>query len=83
MFEGFSFLRHAWRAILPTVPAVAVVLAMRQLETGTRTAAMAISELAVYLAVTVLATWLFEGSLIREAMSYLSRRGTGAAPIAG
>ncbi|HEY2159692.1 MAG TPA: oligosaccharide flippase family protein [Solirubrobacteraceae bacterium] len=83
MFEGFSFLRHAWRAILPTVPAVAVVLGMRQLETGTRTAAMAISELAVYLAVTVLATWLFEGSLIREAMSYLSRRGTGAAPIAG
>jgi O-antigen/teichoic acid export membrane protein len=83
MFNGFSFARHAWRAILPTVPAVAVVLLIRQLETGPRTAAMAIAELAVYLAVTVLATWLLEGSLIREALSYVVRRGAGAAPIAG
>jgi O-antigen/teichoic acid export membrane protein len=83
MFEGFSFARHAWRAILPTVPAVLAVLLMRALETGPRTAAMAIAELAVYLVTTALATWLFEGTLIREALSYVLRRGTGAAPIAG
>jgi PST family polysaccharide transporter len=83
IFHGFSFARHAWRAILPTVPAVCAVLLMRQLESGPRTAAMAIADLSVYLVVTVLATWLFEGSLIREAVSYLVRRGTGAAPIAG
>jgi O-antigen/teichoic acid export membrane protein len=83
LFDGFSFARHAWRAILPTVPAVLAVLLMRQLETGTRTAAMAIAELAVYLVTTVAATWLLEGSLIREAVSYVVRRGAGAAPIAG
>lgn len=83
MFHGFSFARHAWRAILPTVPAVLAVLLIRELETGPRTAAMAIAELVVYLVTTVIATWLFEGSLIREALSYVLRRGTGAAPIAG
>ena len=83
LFDGFSFARHAWRAILPTVPAVLAVLLMRQVESGPRTAAMAIAELAVYVITTVIATWLFEGSLIREALSYLGRRGTDAAPIAG
>jgi O-antigen/teichoic acid export membrane protein len=83
MFDGFSFARHAWRAILPTVPAALAVLLMRQLETGPRTAGMAIAELAVYLITTVGATWLFEGSLIREALSYVVRRRTDAAPIAG
>jgi O-antigen/teichoic acid export membrane protein len=83
MFDGFSFVRHAWRAILPTVPAVAVVLLMRQLESGSRTAAMAIADLVTYLAVTIVATWLFEGSLIREAISYLVRRAADAAPIPG
>ena len=82
MFDGFSFARHAWRAILPTVPAVAVVLLMRQFESGARSGAMALVELVVYLLVTVLATWLFEGSLIREALSYLVRRGASTAPIA-
>jgi O-antigen/teichoic acid export membrane protein len=83
IFDGFSFARHAWRAVLPTVPAVAAVLLMRQLEHGARSGAMAIAELAVYVLVTVLATWLFEGSLIREAVSYLLRRGAGTAQIAG
>ena len=41
LFEGFALVRHALRSILPTVPAVAVVLAIRTLETGPRTATMA------------------------------------------
>ena len=37
----------------------------------------------MYLLVTVLATWLFEGALIREALSYMFRREARAAPIPG
>src|SRR6202021_2882629 len=67
LFEGFVFIRHACRAILPTVPAAAAVLLIRQLETGPRTFAIAIAELVVYSLVTLLATCLFERDLIREA----------------
>lgn len=74
LFEGFALVRHALRAILPTVPAVAVVLVMRTLETGTRTLTMAIVELVVYAVVTVVATWLFEGALLREAVAYVVKR---------
>jgi O-antigen/teichoic acid export membrane protein len=65
LFVGFGFLRHALRAILPTFPAVAAVLALR--------AATDLwpLELAVYLAVTVLATLRLERSLLREAVGYL------------
>jgi O-antigen/teichoic acid export membrane protein len=72
LFEGFAFLRHAMRAVLPTLPAVAVVLLARLVEGGAeRTAAMAASELIAYVVVTAAATWLFEGPLLREAFGYL------------
>ena len=74
LFEGFALVRHALRAILPTVPAVVVVLAVRALETGPRTLAMALGELALYIAVTLVATWVFEGALLREAGAYLESR---------
>jgi O-antigen/teichoic acid export membrane protein len=74
LFAGFAFIRHAIRAMLPTLPAVAAVLAMRALETGSRTAAVAVAELAVYGLVTAGLTWLVEGALVREALGYL--RGT-------
>jgi peptidoglycan biosynthesis protein MviN/MurJ (putative lipid II flippase) len=74
LFEGFALVRHALRAILPTVPAVAVVLAVRALESGPRTLAMALGELALYIVVTLVATWMFEGRLIREAAAYLVSR---------
>jgi O-antigen/teichoic acid export membrane protein len=75
LFEGFEFVRHAARAVLPTVPAAAVVLAARALERGPRTVGAAIGELAAYLALTAIATWLTEGALIREAVAYVLRRG--------
>jgi O-antigen/teichoic acid export membrane protein len=78
LFEGFVFIRHACRAILPTVPAAAAVLLMRQLETGPRTFAIAIAELVVYSLVTVLATCLFERDLIREAFGYMAARAAAA-----
>ena len=79
LFDGFGFLRHSVRAFLPTLPAAGVVLLMRLLESGERTAAMALGELAAYLAVTVVATWYFESRLLREAIGYV----TGGARPAG
>jgi PST family polysaccharide transporter len=74
LFEGFAFVPHAVRAILPTVPAALVVLAARQLESVHRTAAMASGELVAYVLITVAATWRVEGSLVRELAGYLVRR---------
>lgn len=74
LFEGFAFARHALRAVLPTVPAVAAVALMRAVETGTRTEAMAAAELVVYLGVTVVATWLLERPLLDEVLGYVRSR---------
>jgi O-antigen/teichoic acid export membrane protein len=74
LFEGFALVRHALRAVLPTLPAVAVVLLIRMLESGPRTAAMAAAELVIYTLVTVLATWFLERKLLREAAGYLLSR---------
>jgi PST family polysaccharide transporter len=74
LFEGLGFVRHALRAVLPTVPAVAAVLLMRALESGTRIEAAAFGELAVYIVVTLTATPLFERSLLREVHGYLKAR---------
>ncbi len=71
LFDGFGFLRHASRALLPVLPAVAVVLGARALETGEREAWVAAAELAVYLAVAAAATVALEGRLLREAAGYL------------
>jgi hypothetical protein len=71
LFEGFGFLRHAGRSILPSLPAVGAVLAARLLETGERTAGIAAGELVLYLAVTLVATLALERPLLREVAGYL------------
>jgi O-antigen/teichoic acid export membrane protein len=72
LFPGFEMLRHAARAIAPTVPATAVVLTMRLLPMPDhRTLAMAVVELATFIVVTGLATVAFERSLVREVIGYL------------
>jgi len=83
LFKGFVFVRHAARAVLPSVPAVAVVLIARALEPSHRTLAMALAEFVVYLGVIAAASWLLERDLIREAVDYaLGRpRPTVASPI--
>ncbi len=80
LFNGWSFFRHALRAIVPTLPAVAAVLAARALETGSRGAGEAVAELVLYAAVVGVATWWVEGRLVREALGYL--RGSGRYPPA-
>jgi len=75
IFAGFAMVRHALRALVPSVPAVAVVLLLRLADGGMeRTEAVAVGELLVYVLATVAATWFFERSLIREAIGYLRRR---------
>ena len=71
LFDGFGFALHALRALLPTLPAGGAVLAMRVAETGERTAALALAEIGVYLALTAIATWVLENRLLREALGYL------------
>jgi O-antigen/teichoic acid export membrane protein len=74
LFDGFAFASHSLRAVLPTVPAVVVVLAARAFETGSRHEGVAIAELVVYVAVTGAATLLLERSLLREVAGYIASR---------
>jgi hypothetical protein len=66
--------------VLPSVPAVLLVLAVRWAGAFDRSLAVALGELALYLAVTAAATYLFERSLLRETLSYLRRRPAGGVP---
>jgi O-antigen/teichoic acid export membrane protein len=78
LFDGFAMLKHAARGIAPTVPAVAAVAAVRLLESADRSLPLGLAELALYVAVTLLATLLLERPLLRETLGYLRR-----APVAG
>jgi polysaccharide transporter, PST family len=80
LFQGFDIARYIARAVVPSVPAVAVVLAARAVEGFDRSLPVALGELALYLAVTAAATYLFERSLVREALGYLRGRSASTAP---
>lgn len=84
LFVGFPILRHALRALAPSAPAIACVLAVRLVAGGgDRTLPRVIAELVLYGAVTLGVTWRVERGLIREAVGYLRRRSAaGAAPPA-
>jgi O-antigen/teichoic acid export membrane protein len=72
LFPGFNMLTHGARALLPVLPAVAIVLLVRLLDGGgARTAELAILELALYAVAVVAGLLLFERRLIREAIGYL------------
>jgi len=71
LFPGRPLAGQAARSLAPSVPAIGIVVLARLLETGERTPAMATAELAAYLLVTAVATWLVERELIREALGYL------------
>lgn len=83
IFDGFAIARHAVRALSPSVPAIAVVLLVRLADGAQRrTLPLAVGELALYVLVTGAATWIFERSLLEEAVGYLRRRQAAAAPAA-
>jgi hypothetical protein len=80
LFDGLQMLRHVARAI---APAVLAVLGVRAL-VGDGSLAVAVAELALYVAVTVVATWAFERRLLREVLGYLRGRSAAApAPARG
>jgi len=80
IFEGYAFVRHAARAMLPTVPAVAVVIGLRLAESSDRTLGLAIAEVVAYGIVAGIATVLIERRLLGEVVGYLRNRSAGPAP---
>jgi O-antigen/teichoic acid export membrane protein len=71
LFDGFGMLRHIARAIAPSVPATAAILAWRAADPVHRTPAVAVTEAVGYLALTAVATVLIERALLREVRGYL------------
>ena len=70
LFPGIALGRLALRAALPTAVGAAAVLAAD---------GPAVIELAVYLALVAVATWVLQGGLLREAAGYLARRSSAQA----
>ncbi len=81
LFPDFRFLRHAGRALLPSLPAVAVVLGLRAAVGAEQTLLAALAMLTLYVVTTLAATALVERRLLREILAYLRRR--PAAGVAG
>ena len=78
IFPAFVIVKQAFRAVAPVVPAVAVVVLARVVESGPRTAAMAVVELVAFGAVTLAWTAVLERSLLREVFGYLRRHSDSA-----
>jgi O-antigen/teichoic acid export membrane protein len=76
LFPGFRIFSHILRAIAPSVPAAGVVLLVRALEGGERTAVIAAGEVVLYVVATAIATFAFERALLGEMIGYL-RKGLG------
>jgi hypothetical protein len=74
LFHGFAFLSHLWRAVVPVLPALAAVLAIRVTESGERSLAVALLELALFLGITGVVTWSLERPLLRETVGYVRAR---------
>jgi lipopolysaccharide exporter len=73
IFVRFSMMRQVVRAMAPSVPAAALVLAVRLIP-GDRPPTRAIAELLLYIAATIVFTLIIERRLIRELWSYLRRQ---------
>jgi O-antigen/teichoic acid export membrane protein len=71
MFPTFRVLTHGLRAIFPTLPAVAGVLAMRALFSPPQTLRWAAAECALFVVLVVAATLVSERSLLREFIGYV------------
>ena len=80
LFPDFRFLRHAARALLPSLPAVALVLALRLAFGEEQTLPAALGVFALYVVTTLAATALIERRLLREMFAYLRRRPAAGAP---
>jgi hypothetical protein len=82
MFSGFRVVTQFASAIVPAIPPVLVVLAVRLLVPGGRSFPRAIAELALFSVVAVATTYRFERGLVKELVSYIRRRAGSPAPAA-
>ena len=83
LFGSRTVFVHTARALVPSVPAVAVVLGWRAAVGGEGGPGVALAQLAVYLLVTAAVTLVLERPLLAEAVGYLHRRRAGARPAPG
>ena len=74
LFSAFGFIRHSARALLPSVPAVGLVLAIRLLLGHEQTLVQALGLFVLYVVTTLAATALLERRLLREILAYVRRR---------
>jgi O-antigen/teichoic acid export membrane protein len=80
LFPDFRFLRHTVRALLPSAPAVALILGLRVVFGEEATLLAALALFALYVVATLGATALVERRLLREILAYLRRRPAAGAP---
>lgn len=78
LFPRFDMLRHTVRAVVPAIPPVGLILALRAATPGSSPAGT-LGELALFVVATAVATYLFERRLITEMAGYL-RGHTDPAP---
>jgi PST family polysaccharide transporter len=74
LFPTVRLLSHALRAVAPTIPAALAVLALRQLESGSRSELEALFEIALYVLLLAAGVFVWERALLREAFGYLRGR---------
>ena len=70
------------RSVAPSVLPAVAILALRAVTDADRTLGLALGELGLYVALTVVSTIAFERRLLAELFGYL-RRGMRAAPAPG
>jgi len=74
LFPDFRFLRHTVRALLPSAPAVVLILGLRLGFGEEQTLPAALGMFALYGITTLGATALVERRLLREMLAYVRRR---------
>jgi O-antigen/teichoic acid export membrane protein len=82
-FEGVGIFSQLLRAFAPTAIAIVPILALRALWGPEQSLAAALAMLALYVALTVLATFALERPLLVEAVGYLRRRSGPTTAVVG
>ena len=77
LFPPRAIAAHSLRSFVPVVPAAAAILAVRAAEGGRASGWGLVAEVTGFVLLVVIATWLTERVLLREAAGYLRRRRRG------
>ena len=74
LFPAASMARHVAWSVVPTLPAVAVVVGSRIVIGGDATGLRLVAEIAVYGVIVAAVSWATNRTLLREAVGYLRQR---------